>query len=334
METIDKKMSNKSMSDFETLRESKVAYEYILDILESSEIRMNTIDANQLRNSMEVLNNIYSCAYNNLDNPNKKELLITDACCKNCNNNLLISDNINYSYQCLECDENFYDFEAISNDVWYKDEKKEHNLLPSSFDIYVSFYKNDKKVYIGSDCGSGAKYDCNNSDEFVEAMKIYCNNYLTSEELMDKKYSIEIWETEWHRDAGEGFIYSETYDDFESALKAARKLYDKNNYASIEILNENNEALYCCDETSEDFYFDNDRFSCVDKSIVNEYVNNWTNKKDQSLKVDKLYCRDNDIFIAVDNSTGNCWVEEFDSEKDAQNWLLGIDLEEGLENEI
>lgn len=324
---------NKSMSDFEKLRESKVAYEYILDILESLETRIDTTTAKELRKSMKILNDIYRCAYNNLENSNKKEQLITDACCKNCNDNLLISDNIDYSYQCVNCDENFYNFEAISNDIWYKDVKKEHNLLPSSFDIQVSFDKNNNKVYIEAENHFKIKYDCKSFDEFVEAIEIYCNNYLTPKDLIDEQYSIEIWETEWHRDIGEAFKYFKTYDNFDTALKVARKLYEKNNYACIEILNDKNETLYCCDETSEDFYFKYDRFSRVSKETVDNYIDNWMEHIELPTEMNKLYCESNSIFVAIDNSSGGCLVEEFKTENEAQKWLLGFDDTKLLERD-
>ena len=57
---MDKKTSDLSMSDFETMREAKVAYNYINDILENSEIRMDTQTAKELENSLEILGDIYS----------------------------------------------------------------------------------------------------------------------------------------------------------------------------------------------------------------------------------------------------------------------------------
>lgn len=173
------------------------------------------------------------------------------------------------------------------------------------------------------------KYPCHNLDEFVKSLEFYCNNYLKEE------YTIEIWETDWHRDAGEGYIYDESFSNYDDAISKARELYYDNGYSSIEVLNGNGESVFCCDNLSEDFYFDDDEFSLVDKNVVKEYIENWTNKKEQSFKVEKLYCQENNIYVAVDNSTDNCWVEEFKSEKDAQNWLLGKDLEKGdYENEI
>lgn len=102
---------------------------------------------------------------------------------------------------------------------------------------------------------------------------------------------IEIWETDWHRESGESFIYDETFEDFEIALKMSRKLYEDNNYASIMILGSKNESLYCCDDESEEFYFDNKIISCVSKDIVSEYIDNWTNNKEQTFKGNLLYCK-------------------------------------------
>lgn len=181
---LDKKTSDLSMNNYETMREAKVAYNYINDILENSEIRTDSETAKELENSLEILENIYSAAHSYLEAPDREYQLLTDACCKNCNNNLFISENIEYSYQCLECDENFYDFETNSNKVWYKDEMKEYLPLPNSFTINVEYDKDEKMVWIGSEDGSGAKYYCENTDDFSKCMKSYCNNYLTyNEEL-------------------------------------------------------------------------------------------------------------------------------------------------------
>lgn len=184
---IDKKTSDLSMSDYETMREAKVAYNYIHDLLENSEIRMDTESVKEMKNAMEILDIMYSGAYSNIENKNKEQL-ITNACCKNCKDYLLVSDNIDYSYQCENCDENFYDFEVISDSVWYKDEKKEHYELPSSFDLEICFDKDEEIVYIGTETSSGAKYKCKNADDFIKDLEIYCNNYL----IYDEEKEVEL----------------------------------------------------------------------------------------------------------------------------------------------
>lgn len=184
---IDKKTSDLSMSNYETMRETKVAYNYISDILENSEIRMDTETAKELENSLDILNDLYDAVYSSLKSSDREHQLLTDACCKNCNNQLLISDNIKYSYQCLECDENFFDFEVIGDNVWYKDDKKEHLPLPNSFSINVDYDKEDETVWIGFESGAGAKYHCENADDFAKAMEFYCNNYLTYDKELENE---------------------------------------------------------------------------------------------------------------------------------------------------
>lgn len=321
------KRNNNSISDYEVLKETKIAYEYINDILKNSEIIMDNEVIEELESTMNTLSIVYNSAHNNLEHPDKEEQLLTDACCKNCNNKLFISENIDYSYQCLECDENFYDFEVNSNNVWYENEKKEKSNMLSSFNLEISYDPTEKMMYIYTEDGSGAKYSCDNVNDFVKNLKFYCENYLV------EQYEIEIWETDWHRDAGESFIYDETFDDYESALNMARKLFDDNNYASIEIFNAKG-VVYCKDNESEEFYYDDEKISYVSNEIVSEYIDNWTNHKEQTFKEDKLYCKDGDCYVAIDDSTNDCWVEQFNSEKEAQNWLLGKDLEEDLDNEI
>ena len=93
------------------------------------------------------------------------------------------------------------------------------------------------------------------------------------------------------------------------------------------ILSNENESLYCCDDESEEFYFDNEKISFVSEEIASEYINNWVNHKEQTFKGDLLYCKEDNVYVAIDNTSGDCWVEEFSSEKEAQDWLFGKDKE-------
>lgn len=162
---------------------------------------------------------------------------------------------------------------------------------------------------------------------------LYVNNSLLKN--YTENYKIEIWETEYDRDNGEGYIYNKTFNDFKEALIQARRLYDKNNLASIEILNEFDEAMFCKDDESEEFYFKNNKISLVDKEIVDMYINNWMDHKELPIKENKLYCKVvGSGYLTIDNSSGECYVEEFDNEKQAQKWLLGKEKEEILEDEV
>ena len=315
------------MSDYDILKNTKSSYESILSILKNSDISEEKSD--DLQKAMKTLTELYNSIYLKMVDNNKNGL-VTNACCKNCSNNLLISDNIDYSYQCEECDENFYDFEAITNKSWYRKDSDEDEKLNSSFYLHLDYDNKQKNIYIGTESSSGAKYNCTTIGELVSAIEGYCYNYLDYGE----EYTIEYWETDWHRDAGEGMIYDKTFYNSEEAISKARELFYDNGYSSIEVLKRNGESLFCCDNLSEEFYYNNDRICLVDEKVVKEYIDNWSNNKEQSFNGDKLYCKDNNKFVAIDNSTGNCWVEEFDSEREAQDWLLGKDLEEDNDYEI
>lgn len=209
---------------------------------------------------------------------------------------------------------------------------EEDKKLNSSFNLQVSYNDKDKIVYIGTENSSGVKYKCDSIKQLINSIENYSYDYLD----YGKNYSIEIWESEWDRNAGESFIYGETFDTFEEALSVARKLFDKNNFASMEILDNNEKTLYCRDSESEDFYKDDVRISYVDESVLNEYIKNWEKHKDQTFNNNLLYSNIDDIFIAIDNSTGDCWTEEFKTEKAAQKWLFGCDFikEEDIEIEV
>ena len=149
-----------------------------------------------------------------------------------------------------------------------------------------------------------------------------------------EQYKIEIWETEENRDRGEGFIYNKVFDDFDDALEKARNLYDYNNYACVEILNADEESLFCKDEISEEFYLGKDKFSLVSREIVDEYIDNWMDHKHLPTKETKLYCKMAlGGYLAIDNSNGECYVEEFDTEKKVHKWLLGKEKDE-IEKDI
>ena len=312
------------MDNLEVLKKLKISYENILDILKNRNISEEL--NNDLQKSASKLKELYNLTYSNMLN----EELTTSACCKNCDSKLLISDNIEYSYQCTECDENFYDFEVIANKEWYKKSSDEDERLNSSFYLQLDYNNEEKNVYIGTESSSGAKYNCKTIGELVSSIEEYCYNYLDYGE----EYRIEYWKTDWHRDAGEGMIYDKTFYNPKEAISKARELFYDNGYSSIEVLKRNGESLFCCDNLSEEFYYDNDRICLVDEKVVKEYIDNWSNNKEQSFNGEKLYCKENNKFVAIDNSTGNCWVEEFEGEREAQDWLLGKDLEGEVGYEI
>lgn len=315
------------MSGYDILKNTKNSYESILSILKNSDISEKK--SGDLQKAMKTLTELYNSTYLNMADNNKNDL-ITNTCCKNCSNNLLISDNIDYSYQCEECNENFYDFEIMTNKSWHKKNSDEDEKLNSSFYLQLDYDNEEKNVFIGTESSSGAEYNCTTIGELVSAIEEYCYNYLDYGE----EYRIEYWETDLHRDAGEGMIYDKIYYNFEEVISKASELFYDNGYSSVEVLKRNGESLFCCDNLSEEFYFDNDRISLVDEKVLKEYIDNYSDNKEQSFDGDKLYCKGNNKFVAIDNSTGDCWVEEFESEKETQDWLLGKELEESNDYEM
>jgi len=169
------------MNNYEILKSTKITHNNIDYIINNISEELDENKINELNNIKNILDNLYDIVYQKLQKQNKEQLM-TDACCKDCNNNLLISDNIDYSYQCLNCDENYYDFEAITDRVWYEEEKREELNLPSSFYLDVCFDKDEELLYVATENSSGAKYKCNNTKDFIKNMESYCLDYLTYEE--------------------------------------------------------------------------------------------------------------------------------------------------------
>ncbi len=168
---------------FEILKYTKRAYNDFQKVLNNNE---NTLIANLLTKIFAEFEKQYNDIYKLFEkNEKAKEMLVLDNCCNNCHNKLLVSDNIDYTYQCEQCDENFYDFETFEDDRWFDDEE-ESIELDSSFNVTIDYDKNLKTIWIGSENGSGAKYHCNNIRDLINNIeKYFFNNYLNNEKEKD-----------------------------------------------------------------------------------------------------------------------------------------------------
>ncbi len=60
--------------------------------------------------------------------------------------------------------------------------------------------------------------------------------------MEDRKYLVKVWETEEDRDIGESFI-AEFFEDKNEAIAYANKLYLKNDFACVEVEDENDETI-------------------------------------------------------------------------------------------
>lgn len=314
------------MSNYEIIKECKIIYEYLNDIMTNSKKDISNAEYKSINNTLNTLGKLYNETYEIMKKEDN-EVLKTELECPHCNNEIYISDLIDYAYLCTDCDENFYLTEGDLDLEWYFSNVEDKIKLDDDFLIYVNYDKEKGEVVIGTENSSGANYKCKTIKDLKNIVGMFANNYLENE------ISIQMWLTEEDRDMGESFIYDKVYYDANIAIKQARKIYENNNYACIEVV-KNNKAIYNVDSESEDYYFNGKRISKVNSDVLNEYINNFSGHKNQTFSNNKLYCEENNEYIAVDNSSNNCFVESFNLEKDAINWLLGIEKKKELDNEL
>lgn len=233
------------INNFEIIKETKVMYEYINDILENAELNISKEELNNLLNVSNTLEKIYSNNYKKVAN---KDNLKTNCDCPKCQYKLIISDSINYNYLCENCDENFYSIE-VNNKKWYLKSDRNEKLI-KNFNLEVSYNLESKKMYIGTENSSGAKYICNDIDDVKDAIENYIYEYLNY-----NTYKLKIWETEGDRELGESFEYLESFDSVDDAINKAKKIISRNNYAFIEVIeNETEELFFSTDGINEQYY--------------------------------------------------------------------------------
>lgn len=121
------------MTNYEVLKECKVAYEYITDMLENCELLVDEEvatttkelqDIHELKRALSVLDDLYNRAFE--EEQDKDKLKPQKAVhCPHCNKEMYISDLIGYAYLCPSCDENMYSCEGDANYAWwFEDERK------------------------------------------------------------------------------------------------------------------------------------------------------------------------------------------------------------------
>lgn len=312
------------MDNYEKLRESKLVYEYINDLLENGNFEMSEEYEQALNTTMSAMANIYTNTHIMMkDDKEEIELLKTDLNCPCCSGNVIISDLITYGYVCEKCDENYYLCEGDLAHEWYFEDKYKRKLKEDVL-LEISYDKNENNVIIGTETSSGAKYDCKNISDLARAVESYANSYLTYEN--EETYSIEIWETDDDREQGNCFKYLDTYNNKNEAIEEAKKLIRMNGYSFIEVVKDNPKfTVFSSDGESEKTSFYHryyNRIFKVSREELNEYIDNWENKTGNYYNFDLLYCETEDgTYIAVDNYSGECYVEEFETEAQAVFWL-------------
>lgn len=312
------------MDNYEKLRESKLIYEYINDLLENGNFEIPEEDEYSLNATMGIMANIYINTHIMMkDDKEEIELLKTDLSCPCCFENLMISDLISYGYVCEKCDEKYYLCEGDLNYEWYfKDKYK--NKLKEDVLLEISYDKNTNNVIIGTDTSSGVKYECKNVSDLASSVECYAKSYLTYDDK--ETYFIKIWKTAKDKEQEIFLKYFDTYNDKNEAIKETKKLIKTNGYNFVEVVRDNSKSIvFSSDGENEktSFYHRyNNRIFKVSREELDQYIDNWKNKKEQRYDFDLLYCENkNGTYIAVDNYDGGCYVEEFETEAQAVFWL-------------
>lgn len=313
------------LNDYEVLKETKVCYEYFNDILDNCGFKLNQSIVQDIKKSILTLEDLYSITYNRINqNEIEKKKLQTDLECPHCSNDVVISDLIDYAYLCNECDENYYLGESDLNCEWYFESDKPVKLT-DSFLLEISYDKDEKQVYIGTESSSGTEYECKTNTELKNAIDSYIENYLIDEEISKNKYIIKIWETEVDRDLGESFEYLKDFNDKEEAILKAKKLMNNNDYASLEVVDSTSgNCCYFTDGNIEEYYSTGKPYNkiCrVSKKEISKYIDAWSKHEELPNDNSLLYCNDGNVFVGIDNTSGECYVEEFKTEKEVLLWL-------------
>lgn len=259
------------MDNYEKLKEAKVIYEYINDLLENGNFEMREEYLESLKKTQSIMADIYANTHFLMQkNTDEYELLETDLNCPHCSKNVVLSDIITYEYLCEKCDENYYLCEGDLNYEWY--------------------YDNERK-----------------------------------KDILNKSYTIRIWETEELRNTGESFDYLKTFYNKDDAINEAKIIISRENYAYLEVLDNEDKLIFDTDGINEEYYEKHKyqtKIYKVSPEELNEYVDRWTDKKELNLDYSLLYCqKENFCYVAVDNSSGECYVEEFETEAQAVYWL-------------
>lgn len=312
------------LDNYEKLKETKIIYEYLNDLLTNGNFEIPEDYENALKTTMSAMAEMYNNTHSLMYKDSKEyEQLKTNLPCPCCDKDVIISDLIPYAYVCDKCDENYYLCEGDLNYEWYFEDKSDEKL-EEDFDLDLSYDAEEKNVIIGTETSSGAEYECRNIADLKKAIASYAYNYLNYEN--DEEYSIKIWETDFDRDQGFASQFLEKYKDSKQAVKMAKKLMELHDYACVEVINEkNNFAIFNKDKESESTYFYHryhNRIFKVSSEELQEYVGNWVDKKGHKFDYDLLYCENSDgSFTAVDDSDGQCWTEDFETEAQAVFWL-------------
>lgn len=205
------------MSDFEVLKECKVAYDILEDLRDNCTLINDEDDDtyDSIENTMEILSDLYSNAWeliaSNKDTYKQLETNLVDRF----GHSVVISDLIDYAYLCKECDENQYSIECDLKQYKYED-----------FDTLEQAYNKYKEI-----CGKvreDIEEELNSKDENI----VVCNELIKD---MIEEINGEIKHKEklqwWLKEKESGIMNKEINgNDLMEYYKKARKYCKEKGY--------------------------------------------------------------------------------------------------------
>lgn len=115
--------------------------------------------------------------------------------------------------------------------------------------------------------------------------------------------------------------YYKKYDTFGEALESSRKLFEKNNWDCLEIVDVIDNVIFFKDKNIKDFHIGNKVISRISKNLYDEYSLCLNNGKELPIDSDLVYTFFDNKYIAIDKNFNND-TKNFHSEIAAQKWLL------------
>ena len=112
------------------------------------------------------------------------------ATCRNCGTRLSPSELENYDYQCITCDEDFYEFEAIEEKEETKEEKKQMKKYRVQLDELIKVWQTIM-----------VEVEAESKEEIIESMKR--GDFIFSYEWIN----FEVFDTDWNTQENMDYNY-------------------------------------------------------------------------------------------------------------------------------
>lgn len=247
------------MNNYEVLKETKICYEYINDILQNRDVEDN--DVLKLSKALDSLSDIYSNAYKEMLKINdERKLLETNLDCPHCNDKVVISDLIDYAYLCKNCDENMYLGEGDLNYEWYYENKNANNRD----EFYIKIWETEEDRENGeSFIHLKTYYDLESA--IRDAKNILSNQNYAYLEVIKEKDSELIFATDGeeelfhYNDSAISYVSEDVFNEYIDS-------WSKNKKLPID------EKLLCC--------FNGEKYLALDNSNDECYVEEFESRKE------------------------------------------------------